>query len=77
MARRKPGSASWRSRCRTLDVTVTQTRGGVGVAAMRLSRPASEWGLNPAGDGPGSVPGASLRGWPGGPPLAGGLLGRV
>jgi hypothetical protein len=46
MARRKPGSAGWRSRCRTLDVTVTRTRGGVGVAAMRLSRLASEWGLN-------------------------------
>jgi hypothetical protein len=46
IARRKPGSASWRSRRRTLDVTVTRTRGGVGVAAMRLSQLASEWGLN-------------------------------
>ena len=33
IARRKPGSASWRSRCRTLDVTVTRTRGGVGVGS--------------------------------------------
>src|SRR6185312_11098968 len=33
IARRKAGSASWRSRCRTLDVTVTRTRGGVGVGS--------------------------------------------
>ena len=45
MARRRPASASAQP-MPDLDVIVTQMRAGVGVASVRLSPPASEWGLN-------------------------------